>query len=45
MDETSSLWARIRALGNLVVELKARVAALEQRLAALEQSQSARWFQ
>ena len=41
----STIWARLRALGQIVIELKARVAALEQRITALEQSQSQRWFQ
>lgn len=45
MADESSLWARIRALAQMIVELKARVTALEQRLATLEQSQSQRWFQ
>ncbi len=43
MNEATNLWARIRALTQLLNELRARVTSLEQRIAALEQSQAQRW--
>jgi prefoldin subunit 5 len=45
VEELSNLLARVRALGSLINQLRARVAALEARIAALEQGQAGRWFQ
>ncbi len=45
MNDLANLWARLRALTQIINELKARIAALEARMAAQDQQTNQRWFQ